>query len=365
MSQAIGSTTISPEVLTNVVIPDTVPHWPEVSGDLSLGDMCRNVAMSGASHLTVNGNLTIGAGVTFSVLDSGLVHLGGGLFKVGNFEPGSGTVEFFGSTSDTVQSEAMENITIDQYSRETFTKGLTFLTGANAGPTGDNAYADASLGFTFYYAGTGYTQARISTNGWVSLNLSGTTTAANANLFTTSSPNTTLAPWFDDLKADGTSSIQYKTVGSAPDRVFTVEWKDMLTYRTGATARINFQLKLYEASNQIEFHYGNLQSGTHSVNESASIGMEDATGGSGHFIEATTGSLTTGVTNLKSLVNWPVVNYRFSSPDLNQYFHNILINNPGGSVIFDANTHVSGELNATTGSSFLISTGKTFKIHEN
>ncbi len=354
-----------PGSATNVVIPDTVPHWPEVSGDLSLGVMCKNIEMKGASHLKVNGKLNIGPKLSFSVIDSGLVQLGRGLYKVGDFNPGLGTVEFFGNTADSVRSEAIGDITISQYSRDTFTKGLTFLTGATAGPTGDNGYSDASIGFTFYYAGVGYTQARISTNGWASLNLSATTTAANANLFTTTTPNTTLAPWFDDLTADGSSVVQYKTEGSTPDRVFIVEWKGLPTYRTSATARINFQLKLYETLNWIEFHYGNLQAGTHSASESASIGIEDATGGSGHFIEATTGSLTVGVTNLKSLNNWPTVNYRFNAPDLKHYFHNILINNAGGNIIFNANADVSGILNTMPGGSFFISTGNTFKMRTN
>jgi|GEM_PF-1540567 len=346
----------------NVIIPDSVLHWPEVSGDLSLGNMCRNLDLLGSSQLTIDGNLNIESGFIFSVLDSGLVHIGQDFRKIGGFDPGNGTVEFFTSSADTAHSEAIQDITMVQYTREAFPQGLTFLTGASAGPTGDNGYSDVSLGFTFYFAGVGYNQARISTNGWVSLNQSGTTTAANANLFTTSIPNTTLAPWFDDLSADGTSSIQYKISGSAPNRIFTVEWKDVLTYRTGATARINFQLKLYETSNQVEFHYGNLQSGTHSNSESASIGMEDAIGGVGHFMDATTGSFTTGITTLKSLTNWPVLNYRFNAPELDLYFHNIIMNNAGGNVVFDANTQVSGKIHSMPGGAFSISTGNILHI---
>ncbi len=71
-----------------------------------------------------------------------------------------------------------------------------------------------------------------------------------------------------------------------------------------------------------------------------------------------------GVTNLKSANSWPVVNYRFIPPDLTQYFHNILINNPGGNLIFDVNTHVSGELNTMTGGAFSVSSGKTLNIHD-
>ena len=139
----------------------------------------------------------------------------------------------------------------------------------------------------------------------MSLNQSGTTQSANTNLFITSNPNTTLAPWFDDLTVDASGSLTYKTEGPAPNRIFTVEWKNIPTFRNQASARINFQVKLYETSNIVEFHYGNFVSGDHSGNESASIGIEDATGGSGHFIEATTGSTTISVVNLVSTTNWP------------------------------------------------------------
>ena len=319
--------------------------------------------MEGASDLTVNGNLNISSGTSFTVLDSGIVHSTGNWFKAGSFFPGYGTVEFSGSSPDTIKGLAYDEVTIDQYTREAFTKGMTFLTGATTGPTGDDGYTDASIGFTFSFAGTAYTQLRISTNGWVSLNQSGTTISDNATLFSTSSPNTTLAPWFDNLEDDGSSTVQYKTEGSVPDRVLTVEWKGVLSYATGgATARLNFQLKLYETSNVIEFHYGSVQSGSHANNESASIGFEDATGGSGHFVEATTGSRTTGITDLKSTTDWPTVNYRFTPPDLSMKFHKLTIDNPGGNVIFEVNTKVEGELQVSPDGSFSVSPGNTLDI---
>ncbi|MCK7539611.1 MAG: hypothetical protein MZV63_56225 [Marinilabiliales bacterium] len=71
---------------------------------------------------------------------------------------------------------------------------------------------------------------------------------------------------------------------------------------------------LHESSNVIEFIYGSASAGSHNALESASIGIEDATGGSGHFIEATTGSMTTGKSDLKCETAWPALNYRFTPP---------------------------------------------------
>ncbi len=109
---------------------------------------------------------------------------------------------------------------------------MTALTGATAGPTGDDGNLDVPIGFTFNYTGTNYTQARLSTNGWISLNLTGSLGYVNSSLFDNSVPNATMAPWWDDLIDDGTSIVSYKTEGAAPYRIFTAEWIHVLTYYT-------------------------------------------------------------------------------------------------------------------------------------
>ena len=57
----------------------------------------------------------------------------------------------------------------------------------------------------------------------------------------------------------GTGEIRYHTVGTAPNRVFIVEWKDFEDYSTTANSRsiLNFQLHLEETSNKVSFVYGN------------------------------------------------------------------------------------------------------------
>lgn len=90
--------------------------------------------------------------------------------------------------------------------------------------------------------------------------------------------------------------------------------------------------------------------------------MEDATGGSGHFKEATTGSTTTGVTNLVSPGTWPAVNYRYLRPETTLTFSNIIINNTGGNVNFSNNTNVTGNFLVMPGGSFTVSTGKTLNV---
>jgi hypothetical protein len=137
----------------------------------------------------------------------------------------------------------------------------------------------------------------------------------------------------------------------------------VLCYYAEATARLNFQVKLFETSNIIELHYGDVDAGTHHASEGASMGIEDVIGGAGHFKEATTGSSTTSVTNLVSSSNWPTVNYRYTPETLKQTFNNLVIGNTGGTVNLNVNTDVNGNLNLMPGGAFNVSSGKTLKLN--
>lgn len=299
---------------STISVPSTAPFWPVYTGSLTVGSQCQNLTLSGSGQLSVNGSLTINPGYSVTMSGSPVLKVAGDWTDYGRFNAGTGTVQFTGSGPSTITGGINPGIYVPNYSLATFSQGMTVLSGGSAGPSGNDKSSVLNIGFTFNYLGVSYTQLTMCTNGWLSMNQTGGTTTDNTLLYTTGAPNTTLAPWFDDLKDDASSSCNYKTEGSAPNRVFTAEWNNLLTYTTGATARISFQVKLYETTNVIEFQYGNVSAGTHSASESASIGIEDATGGSGHFIDATTGSFTTGVTTLVSTTNWPVVDYRFTPP---------------------------------------------------
>ena len=298
--------------------------------------------------MTISGNLTIGQGYGIDVDSIGTITIGGNWSNLGSFNPGEGTVIFFGSSPSVISGKTISTISIANYS---------------TGPSGDDGYADVTLPFGFYFAGTAYTTAHITTNGWVSLNGSGAAETNNATLFNSTAPNVALAPWFDDLRDDNTGTVNYKTEGAAPNRVFTVEWYKVRTYYTSSVpyARINFQVKLYESSNVIEFHYGSYESGNHNGNESASIGMEDAVGGTGHFIEATNGSTTVPLTTLNSLNNWPAVNYRFT-PDFTERFHDLQFNKTNATVTVNQDISVSGSLQVSEGTSLDIPSSKTINI---
>jgi PKD repeat protein len=337
---------IVPSALTNVSLPSSALHWPSLSGNMILGSSCHNLVLSGNSVLMCSGNFVINPGDTLTFSGPGTLKTEGDWSDYGIFNAGNGNVEFTGSTPAKITGGIDKRIYVANYNRVPFTKSMKNISEGTGGPSGDDAYTDVNIGFSFNYLGASYSQARISTNGWISLNATGSADAVdNSDLFSNLLPASVVAPWWDDLSADATSSILYKTEGVAPDRTFIAEWKRVLAfYSTGTTARLSFQVKLYETSNSIEFCYGTAEAGNHDISESASIGIKDETGGSGHFKEATTGSTTTGVTDLSSASEWPMINYRFTPPSVTGTFNNLIENKTNATLTIQPDIIINGDV---------------------
>lgn len=176
--------------------------------------------------------------------------------------------------------------------------------------TGDDVAQSAiPIGFTFDYLGTGYTSIGVNTNGVASFDVTMSASGTNNNLFATNAPNLSLAPWWDNLLSD---TILYQLQGTPGSQTFTIQWTNSLSYFNTATQALNFQVILYETSNVIEFSYGPLISGVAAANESASIGIEGATGGAGDYLDAVTGSAFTSNGMLNAATQWPAHNFRFT-----------------------------------------------------
>lgn len=187
-----------------------------------------------------------------------------------------------------------------------------------AGATGDGIYTNGlPIGFTFNYDGANYTTFGVSTDGYISFTAT-VNSLTNTNLFSTTAPNAVLAPWWDDLNTNavGTNpagSILYQTIGSPGAQVLVVQWINSSFWSTGSgqPKLINFQVRLYESTNVIEFHYGDAIGSTINSGESASVGINSATGGDNNFICAITGSKRVGNAAMTS-AKWPDFNIRFT-----------------------------------------------------
>lgn len=353
---------VLPNLTNDIILPEEALNWPVFNGNFVVGINCKNIIFSSNSELNILGNFTINQGKTVNMTDGGILRINGSWINNGNFIAGSGTIKMNGTGALAIAS-TLNPADISSYSVTPFEKGMIPLTDGLNGPSGDDKWVNIPIGFTFKFAGSYYSTLRISTNGWLSLNQTGNQGYNNTFLFTSSVPNATITAWWDDLYDDGISTVQYKTEGDSPNRVFTAEWFRVLAYAGSVTARISFQVKLHETTNSVEFHYGTAEAGTHNDNESASIGIEDNIGGQGHFKEATTGSSTLGVSDLTSSKNWPTVNYRLAPADLTQRFYNLIINNTNGSVNFTVDTEVNGNFELMPGGSFIINSGKTLRVN--
>jgi hypothetical protein len=200
----------------------------------------------------------------------------------------------FGEKS-AIASEQLRGPVVEASNEASGAEGYTFssvpgayaeITGGTASTaTGDDGFQDISLPFVFTYDSLTFDTARISVNGWLQLGqtYSG---SGSVNDLANADVRPILAPFWDDLYDDSTSEIHYQLLGTSPDRIFVVQWKAVRWPGSGGS-RQNFQLRLYENGNTIEFIYGSMSSST---NTSASIGLNGASTSYGKFLSVTPGS---------------------------------------------------------------------------
>lgn len=146
------------------------------------------------------------------------------------------------------------------------------------------------IGFNFNFGCTNYTRVRVSTNGWMTFNTTTTGTGLTNDLTAANFNRPMIAPLWDDLKTDATGNVNYLVTGVTPNRVFTMEWKNMLWSYSASGPVISFQVKLYETTNRIEFCY--FQNGTAVVCNGASIGLGGITAGDFYSLDNSSASPT-------------------------------------------------------------------------
>ncbi len=190
----------------------------------------------------------------------------------------------------------------------------------NQSPTnliGNDSLMLLPIGFNFTYFGRTFTTVFANTNGALTFSNRNMSSNDSKLLFQPASQeniHSIIAPWWTDLNMDCDSSLQYQTSGTAPNRIFTVQWKNIGYVATSSTNnfyKFNFQVKLYETSNRIEFHYGNLTGENSSTLPRVALGISNSVGGNNNFINARNGSSTDSSLYLPNI--FPTANtvYRF------------------------------------------------------
>ena len=161
--------------------------------------------------------------------------------------------------------------------------GGALVTGSQA----DDAVVAVTVpsGFSFSVYGTtvaGGTSIRASTNGNLQFATAGSTAYANVALPVSSAGGTgtfpastpTVFAYWDDLNLTGTGNGIYTVLtGTAPNRIWTVQWKGVLY---GTSTAVNFAAQFHEGSSTIDLVYVNAAGASGS---SATIGVQSASSG--------------------------------------------------------------------------------------
>jgi photosystem II stability/assembly factor-like uncharacterized protein len=197
------------------------------------------------------------------------------------------------------------------------------ISGGGSGPSGDDTQLSTVLPFSFVYDGYAYNMMQISTNGWVELgvgtagSLRGLSTSAQVGSYFTQQlsssarPTKVLAPWWTDMATGSVGSISYKYSGTTPNRIATIQWKNMAANYDEVTTsmKLNFQLVLHEGTNEVEFRYGPVSVGSFSPGATgAAIGFKDYVGGDYHYYDIArkgTGLVSDLIASLTPENNWP------------------------------------------------------------
>jgi len=186
------------------------------------------------------------------------------------------------------QTVASYNFTQSAGTYTAITGGTSYTAGADDAVYGGTANL---IPFTFVYRGNNYTSFRISTNGFITLG--NAITPANANYTPISNSAASSVYAIAALGCDLYSAVRYEVLGSTPNRVAVIQWSNAYRYSPGpgSTESLNFQIRLYETSNNIEVVYGT-QTAVASTASVGQVGLKGAANTDFNNVSFTSATLT-------------------------------------------------------------------------
>jgi uncharacterized repeat protein (TIGR01451 family) len=125
----------------------------------------------------------------------------------------------------------------------------------------DDDSVNVTAPFPVQYFQLNTTQLRIGNNGGLQLGTaSGSLSYSNASLDNVNTPNSLVAPFWDDFGLAPTPRGVYTaTLGVAPNRRFVIQWQDMPLYgAANINTMLSFQVVFSEGSSDILFYYNDL-----------------------------------------------------------------------------------------------------------
>ncbi|GII55859.1 hypothetical protein Pth03_42480 [Planotetraspora thailandica] len=139
---------------------------------------------------------------------------------------------------------------------------------------GDDESQMITLPFAFPFYGRTYTRGAVGTNGFLTFGANTYSIASNGSLPSAGDPNAAIYPYWDDLALWDESGLYTATIGTAPNRTFVVEWRNVQFYNTDE--HFSFEALLGE-DGSIGYRYRGIDT-THEAGTLATIGIENADG---------------------------------------------------------------------------------------
>ncbi|HYC39300.1 MAG TPA: hypothetical protein VEB63_02345 [Chitinophagaceae bacterium] len=160
------------------------------------------------------------------------------------------------------------------------------------GSQGDDVVVNVALPFTYQAFGNSYASVNLSSNGNLQFT-TGSTSFSNICPLPSSILGIAFLPHWDDLHTGRSPSegIYTSVSGVAPNRIFNIEWRAEYFSPTTNAVVVNFQARLYEGQQRVDFIYGNVQN----AGAGASIGIQNFAAGSATTYSCNLASLSSGL----------------------------------------------------------------------
>ncbi len=198
---------------------------------------------------------------------------------------------FFVMKNNFVNSQLMSNYSFSTATNASLTD-VSSPTGSLVGASQDSyASSVTNIGFDFWFNGILYTQFSASSNGLIRFG----STAVSSTSTSFSSSTIYISPFAGDLKTSASGSVTYLLSGSAPNRCLTISFNNMAMKWSSSTVDGNYQARIYETTNIIEFVYGAMSIGATTV--TGTIGIYNSTSSFQTITSSTNTSASANNTN--------------------------------------------------------------------
>jgi len=230
---------------------------------------------------------------------------------------GQGNTSFVPTGIPNGAGGAVKNFIAPFWSR--LSSGGANVTITGGGGTGATAFASIVNGevseVTILNPGSGYTSAPT-----VSISGTGGGAGATATAEVSGGVVTAINVTTPGSGYVPTGRVLYDTIGVAPKRIFIVQY-EKFEYAGNPSKKLTFQVKLFEGSNAIEFHYKRLDEPSNATSQNKTIGIEDSAGLSGvQYFSGPVGNLATTIPTIPFAIRFerPIfseVESRYLAPD--------------------------------------------------